>query len=216
VTEQRSDDWFKARSGCATASAFIDIVAVGKRNGEPLKARTDYLWKVATERLYGTPVESASARSLDWGIELEPYAKAAYEEETGYVIIESDFVPHPTIAHCGGSPDGLVSTDGGIEVKCPKDRRIHMQTWQNGMPVDHMPQVQGNMWVTGRKWWDFISFDPRAPAEFRLYVQRIERDDKYIATLEGLVVSFLAEVEKLIGTFYVRCENKGAALQATH
>jgi len=64
--------------------------------------------------------------------------------------------------------------------------------------LDHMPQVQGNIWVNGLDWIDFISYDPRAPEDFRLYVQRIMREDKYILALESHVVQFLAEVKKLL------------------
>ena len=56
------------------------------------------------------------------------------------------------------------------------------------------------MWVTGREWWDFVSYDPRATPEFRLYVERIARDEKYIAKLEAEVVKFLAEVQTQITT----------------
>jgi len=196
--EQGSPGWYQDRSGCATASRFIDIIAVSKRDGGPLKARTDYMWTVATERLYQTPIESITAKSLEWGKELEPFAIQAYEVETGNVIIPSGFVFHPTIEYCGASPDGLIGECGGIEIKCPKDRRVHMQTWRYGMPEDHIPQVQGNIWVNDLEWIDFISYDPRAPERFRLYVQRIHRDEKYILALASHVIDFLADVKSLL------------------
>ncbi len=199
MDDQGTEQWHQDRSGCATASQFCDIIAVSKKDGKPLKARDDYIWKVVTERLYGTPTESVTAKSMEWGKELEPFARQAYEVLTGSIIVPSGFVFHPTIAFCGASPDGLIEQDGGIEIKCPKDRRVHMQTWLTGMPVDHMPQVQGNMWVNDRAWWDFISYDPRAPIEFQLYVQRIHRTDHYIKALESHVVEFLKEAEALLG-----------------
>ena len=156
------------------------------------------MWTVATERLYQTPTESVSAKSLEWGKELEPFAIQAYEVETGNVIIASGFVSHPDIEYCGASPDGLIGKVGGIEIKCPKDRRIHMQTWRYGMPEDHIPQVQGNIWINNLDWIDFISYDPRAPERFRLYVQRIIRDEKYILALASHVIEFLSDVEKLV------------------
>lgn len=194
MSEQGSVEWLQERCGCATASRFIDIIAVGK-NGNPLKARDDYKWTLIGEQFYGTPTESFSAKATEWGKDLEPFARQAYEVSTGSFIDSSGFVLHPTIAHCGASPDGLVGKDGGIEVKCPKDRRVHLQTWRNGMPPDHLPQVQGNIWVNDLKWLDFISFDPRAPEGFRLYVQRIWRDDKYILALQSHIEEFLREVE---------------------
>lgn len=173
-------------------------------SGKPFKALEDYMWTLATERFYGSPVESFTARSTDWGKELEPYALEAYEVETGNIVDASGFVLHPLIPFCGASPDGLIGTDGGIEIKCPKDRRVHMRTWLAGMPKEHIPQVQGNLWVHHRKWFDFISYDPRAPEGFRLYVERIYRDDDYIRVLEAKITRFLGDVEKLVWDFYAR------------
>jgi len=198
MIEQGSLGWHEARSGSATASRFADIIAVSKLTGEPLKARTDYMWQLVTERLYRSPTEAFTSGPTEWGKKLEPFARQAYEVETGNIVIASEFVSHPRIEFCGSSPDGLIIPGGGIEIKCPKDRRVHMQTWRYGMPLDHMPQVQGNIWVNGLDWLDFISYDPRAPEDFRLYVQRIMREDKYILALESHVVQFLAEVKKLL------------------
>lgn len=157
------------------------------------------MWKLACDRVYEMPEEQVSARSLQWGNDLEPFARQRYEIQTGSVIVPSGFVLHPTIAWCGASPDGLIELDGGIEIKCPKTRRVHLETWFNGMPEEHIPQVQGNLWITGRQWYDFISFDPRAPEDLQLYVQRIHRDDKYILALESHVIEFLEQVLKLAG-----------------
>ncbi len=202
MSEQGTQEWLNDRCGCASASRFIDIIAVSKSSGKPLKAREDYMWSVAGEQFYGVPTEPASAKSMDWGHALEPYAKEAYEIETGLIVVSSGFVRHPAIDWCGGSPDGLVNDDGGIEIKCPKDRRVHMQTWRNGMHVDHLPQVQGNIWINEREWFDFISYDPRAPEDFRLYVQRIWRNDKYIKALESHIVEFLADVKTIVEGMY--------------
>lgn len=204
MSEQGTQAWLNDRSGCATASRFADIIAVSKSNGRPLKARDDYLWTLAGERLYGTPTEAFTAKATEWGKELEPFARQGYEIQTGNVIVPSGFVPHKSIDYCGASPDGLIESNGGVEIKCPKDRRVHIQTWRDGMPVDHLPQVQGNIWVNERDWFDFISFDPRAPEEFRLYVQRIYRDDKYILALQSHVVDFLADVERLLWELHER------------
>lgn len=198
MSEQGTEEWLKARMGCATASCFKDIIAVSKSTGKPLKAREDYLWKLAVERLYDRHSESTSARSLEWGTALEPFAKQTYQIEKGVLIDNSGFVLHPTIEFCGASPDGLIDKNGGIEIKCPKDERIHMQTWRFGMSPDHLPQVQGNIWINDREWFDFISYDPRAPRGLRLYVQRIIRNDKYIKALESHVVEFLDDVKKLV------------------
>lgn len=87
---------------------------------------------------------------------------------------------------------------GLIEIKCPFNSAVHLGTILNGMPEDHMPQVQGLMWVTGAEWCDFVSFDPRMPAELQLYVQRIERNAEYIVNMEKEIIAFQAEVAALI------------------
>lgn len=197
MSNQGTAEWLLERLGHASASRFADILAVSAK-GVPLKAREDYLMQLVTERLYNRPTESASSQAMQWGRESEPLARAAYEVETGVIVTESDFIKHPTLPFVGASPDGLIGEDGGYESKCPATSRIHVATWRDGMPKEHTAQVQGCMWVTGRKWWDFISYDPRAAESMRLYVQRIERDDKYITNLENEVVKFLAEVEAQI------------------
>ena len=98
----------------------------------------------------------------------------------------------------GASPDGYVSDDGGLEIKCPYQTAIHIETLQKGMPKEHTPQVQGCMWISGRQWWDFVSYDPRLPEALQLYVQRIERDQAFIDKLEEEVRRFLVEVDQTV------------------
>lgn len=192
-SNQGTQDWHVDRLGHVTASRFQDILP-GKKGGY-LQERDKYMLQLATERIYQRPTESASSQSMQWGKDAEPFARAAYEIATGSIVLESDFVKHPTIPFCGCSPDGLIDDDGGYESKCPANSAIHIATWRDGMPEAHKAQVQGCMLVTGRKYWDFISYDPRATPEFRLYIQRIERDEEYIAMLEREIIKFLADVE---------------------
>ena len=159
-SDQGSADWLRARAGCATASCFADIIAIGK-TGKPLKAREDYLMRLVVERLTGEPVESASSFAMSWGTDAEPYARAEYEIQTGNMVDEVGFVKHPVHLWLGASSDGMVGKDGGIEIKCPHNSAVHLQTWAEGMPEAHIAQVQGQMWVLGLEWTDFVSFDPR-------------------------------------------------------
>jgi putative phage-type endonuclease len=198
MSNQGSQEWLNDRLGHASASRFADILAVNAK-GVPLKSREDYMMQLVTERLYNRATDSASSQAMQWGKDSEPLARAAYEVETGSIVTESDFVKHPSIKFVGCSPDGLIGTDGGYESKCPSTSRIHVQTWRDGMPKEHTAQVQGCMWVTGRKWWDFISYDPRACEAMRIYIERIERDEAYIKNLESEVIKFLGEVQTQIG-----------------
>lgn len=191
--EQRSAEWFAQRAGKITASRFIDVVS-RTRTGQPTADRVRYLRELVFERLAGAARHSISSRALTWGTEVEAFAREAYELQTGYVVRQAEFMLHARYPFIGASADGLVDPDGGIEVKSPHDEGIAIATWLDGMPAEHMPQVQGNMAVHGRSWWDFISYDPRQAPHLRLYVQRIPRDDAYIARLIAELEAFEAEV----------------------
>lgn len=203
-SDQGSTDWLRERAGHATASCFADILAVSKRDGKPLKARDDYLMRLVVERITGEPTESVSSFATQWGTDAEPYARAEYALHTGNIVKEAGFVKHPDHAWIGASSDGLVGSNGGIEIKCPHNSAIHLATWRDGMPEQHMAQVQGQMWVLGLEWIDFCSYDPRmqnGADHLKLYRQRIPRDAIYIKELERQVLSFLAEVQDEINQF---------------
>lgn len=194
---QGSDDWREARSGLITASRFADVIAV-RRDGKPTAARAKYLRLLAFERLANAPVREIHSRSMEWGTELETFAREAYELETGRFVTQAGLVIHPEHPFIGCSPDGLIGADGGLEIKCPHDETVHIGTWLDGMPADHLPQVQGAMFVTGREWWDFVSYDPRQAEHLNLYVQRISRDQDYIDALEIGLLQFEAELQQLV------------------
>jgi putative phage-type endonuclease len=189
---QRDDDWYAARCGKATASRFRDAMATLK-NGQPAQAQRDYLTELVVERLTGQPVQKFTTAAMLWGTEQEAAARAAYAQSTGTEVEETGFIAHDTL-YAGCSPDGLVDWDGLIEIKCPYNSAVHIETLLGGMPAEHMPQVQGQMWITGRQWCDFVSYDPRMPEPLQLYVQRIPADPKAIADLAFGISAFLKEV----------------------
>ena len=192
TADQRTADWYAARIGKATASRFKDAIAALK-SGAPAQAQRDYATELVVERLTQQPVQRYATAAMQWGTEQEPAARAAYERATGTSVEETGFIAHDTLL-AGCSPDGLVDWDGLIEIKCPYNSAVHIETLLNGMPDEHIPQVQGQMWITGRQWCDFVSFDPRMPEPLQLHVQRINRDPAYVADLERRVTEFLAEV----------------------
>lgn len=199
MIEQRSDEWFQQRAGKITASRFADAIAFNTKTGKPTAARQTYMRTLVAEILSGRPRHSVGSQAMTWGTEAEQFAREAYELETGLVVAEAEFTVHYAHDFIGGSPDGLVGKEGLIEIKCPHDEQVHIGTWLDGMPSDHMPQVQGNLMVTGRRWLDFISYDPRQADQYRLYVQRIERDDQYIEeTLLPGLLSFWSDVQHMV------------------
>lgn len=204
--EQRSEEWFDARRGRITASRFIDAIAVGK-NGKPLMARAKYMREIVFERLSDSCKHEISSKSLTWGTDVETFAREAYEIESGDVVLQTGFVAHPDYSFIGGSCDGLIADAGIIEIKCPHDEQVHIETWLEGMSADHIPQVQGNLLVTGRQYAVFVSYDPRVAERFRLFHQRIERDNAYI---DGVLLPGLLQFEKEVQDMIQQLEARAA------
>jgi predicted phage-related endonuclease len=132
---------------------------------------------------------------MAWGTETEPMARAAYEGAVGSLVIETGFVPHANIEMSGASPDGLVGDDGLVEIKCPMTA-THIETLLGqSVPAKYVTQMQWQMACTGRKWCDFVSFDPRMPENMQIFVKRVGRDELLIASLETEVIQFLKELD---------------------
>jgi putative phage-type endonuclease len=190
---QGSPEWYAARVGHVTASRVSDVIAKTKSGWSA--SRQNYMAELVAERLTGAPAERYQNAIMQRGTELEPDARIAYEFRTDAEVAEVGFVPHPTIAMTGASPDGLVGADGLIEIKCPLTA-THIDSLLRGyIDEKYITQMTWQMACTGRAWCDFVSFDPRLPESTRLYVLRIERDDQMVAYLEKEVRSFLAEID---------------------
>lgn len=209
MADQRTDEWFAERAGRITASQ-MHIAALprergefksGPRKGQPkpqLKALDDYAHQLAAERLTGKPRKQANGYALEWGRGVEPAAITAYQAETGYIVTACGFVRHAKYDFIGASPDFLVNEDGGGEVKSPESTEVHLETLLCGLPREHIEQIQGGLWVTGRQWWDFVSYHPDFPPEFRIYIQRVPRDEAFIAGLESACLALEADVQAIL------------------
>lgn len=193
---QGSPSWHSARCGLITASRMADVMAYGKSG--PLAARQNYLAEKVIERLTGQPIPSRDLPAMQWGHDYEGEARAVYELQSAAPVEDVGLVVHESLPFVGASPDGLVGDDGGLEIKCPMSLAVHLRTLQNGMPSEHRWQIQGNLWVTGRRWWDFVSYQPLFPESLRLYVERVQRDEDAIAKLEAECVKFNNEVEEAL------------------
>ena len=191
--QQRSEEWFAARAGSLGASSLWEAVA--KTRSGYSASRANLLARLAVERLTGQPCESYTSGAMRHGIDTEPEARDAYAFYRNAEVEEVGLVPHPSIKESHASPDGLVGADGLVEIKCPNSA-THMDFLLTGeIPEKYMTQMFWQMACTGRKWCDFVSFDPRFPEEMRLRIQRVERDETRIAELEKEVTVFLEELD---------------------
>ncbi len=207
--EQRSPEWFAMRAGKITASRVKDVMTNG-RGGKPSLTRLAYLRQVVAELHTGTEKASFRAKATDWGTESEPLNLGAYEAYSGEFVTPAGFIAHPDYPFIGASPDFLVGEDGGGEMKCPYSQDVHLGTLLDGMPDEHMPQVQCGLWVTGRKWWDFTSFHPDFQPHTQLYVKRVYRDEEFIKQMEVACLQFWAEVQASLKSLETFRQEKSA------
>jgi YqaJ-like viral recombinase domain len=194
VPEQGSEAWLQQRVGKATASKFAAIMSTKKGGGETA-VRRDYRVELVVERLTGRPTPVFESWPMRQGREREPLARTVFEVQTGIFVHEAGFVEHEELM-AGASPDGLIAADGGLELKCPtaSTHFDYLRLPDGTCPEDYEWQVHGGMWVTGRKFWYFGSFNPEFPENLQLVVRRIERDEAKIAALDAGVRQFLIEV----------------------
>lgn len=199
---QGSPEWHQARLGKVTASKVADVMARTKSGYAATRA--NYAAQLIIERLTGQPTECFTNDAMRWGTEKEPEARRAYAFRTDNDVTEVGFVDHPVISLSGASPDGLIGDDGLLEIKCP-NTATHLDTLQTGAPPSkYVSQMQWQMASTGRQWCDFVSYDPRLPEDFRIFIARVERDDETIAQMETEVVAFLAEIDARINELNAR------------
>ena len=192
--EQRSEEWFQARLGKVTASRVADVLAKIK-SGESA-SRRNYKIQLVSERLTGEKQETYINQAMQDGIDREQFARDRYVQQFGEVE-EVGFVKHPTL-EAGASPDGMVGDDGIIEIKCPMGSTHTETLMTQDIPSKYIPQVQFQLLVTGRKWCDFVSYNPMFPEHLQVFVKRIEADPVYQKELEMEVKQFLGEVDDVI------------------
>lgn len=184
---QGSEAWHAARLGIPTASNFGKIVTP---SGKASSQADAYMHQLVAERLLGRAIDSAGDSAwMERGQITEAEAVAFYELRTGE---DTHAVGFATLddGSAGCSPDRLVGDDGGLEIKCPS-APVHVGYLLDVEPRKYWPQIQGALWITGREWWDFLSYCPELPPA----LVRYERDEEYIKLLAYGVETF---VERLV------------------
>ena len=191
--EQRTDDWYSIKLGKIGASSMSNVLAKGQG-----KTRQSYMMKLLAERDTGVSSSNYCNDAMLYGIENEEYARNAYEMETGNTVEQVGFVELNEFVGC--SPDGLVGDDGLLEIKIPNSDTHLSYILENRIPPEYVVQVQTQLWVTGRKWLHFVSYNPRSKWK-PFWMVETKRDEKKIKEIEvgvELFINELLEIERVI------------------
>lgn len=185
-----SQEWREQRIGFATASRFREVISEprstkDKEAGKLSQSSLSYMYEVIGEIITGEPADSVSTPATRWGNLHEPHALQEYAEIRCVEVQRPYFVEHPQHRYVGCTVDSFIADDGNVEVKCPFSTKNHIRTVvERRIPSDYIPQVQGQLWVTGRQWCDFVSYDPRiSDQRWRTVIVRVDRDEKMIAKI---------------------------------
>ena len=192
--EQGSPEWLAARLGIPSASMFAKIVTT---KGIWSASADAYINQLVAERLTGEREEVFQSHHMLRGTELEPDARDLYSLMSDAEVTEVGFCLHDTLS-AGCSPDGLIGDDGGLEIKCPAPS-THVEYLRGEvLPSKYKQQVMGCLWITGREWWDFVSYHPT----MKPLIVRVERDEEYIAALEKCVTKAVNLIEENVEKFF--------------
>jgi putative phage-type endonuclease len=167
--EQQSVAWFQAKCGRVTGTRFKNLISK-----DITDSYKDLVTNIVCEIITGKMEETYSNALMEYGLETEPEARKEYETITGIEIKQVGFfIPdedHKYHEWIGISPDGLIESDGMIEIKCPL-ARTHFEYIEAGkLPSEYRYQIQGQLFVSGLKWCDFMSYVPgMKPFIIRVY-----------------------------------------------
>jgi hypothetical protein len=162
-----------------------------ERTRKPSASANKYLHELLAEWAIGEPGGDPSYDGAGWmdrGTRMEQDAVNWYEvqrdidtEEVGTILTDD------RLAGC--SPDRLVGDDGGLEIKCPS-AKVHVGYLLGEGTHQYTCQVQGSMWVTGRKWWDLLIWSPLLPC----ILKRHEPDEEWLAAFVPIMEGFQAQL----------------------
>jgi len=195
---QGTEEWKESRRGKVTASHIADIMATGK-GGKPSASRENYLIEKALERVTGNHApDSFKSAAMQRGTELEPIARAEYELATGSDVDEVDLIDHPTLPNTGASPDGRVSVEGMVEIKCPEQKQHLVTLRTREIKREYMLQMQWQMECDRRQWCDFVSYNPDYPEKLRMVVIRVERNERLLEEIRAAVIAAEEDIVRIV------------------
>lgn len=200
--EQGSQDWHDLRCGIPTASQFDRLVT--PKAWKPSASIDDYVAELVAEYMLGEPVEIESVW-MARGRTIEREARAWYALEHGVTVEQVGFITDD-LEEVGCSPDGLIGEDGGLEIKVPAAKN-HAAYLINPakFTAAYWHQCQGGLWITGRKWWDLVSYCPprHSPKAIGMppVVVRIEPNLDYHAILAECVAELRRKLDEVLVRF---------------
>lgn len=186
IDGEPNPEWVAARNGIPTASEFKKIITPAKM--EPSKSAVEYMGQKVAEWLIGEPCDAGkSSPWMNRGTDMEDRARCRYSFDTGETVCEVGFCYMDKRRLVGCSPDGLVGDDGGLEAKVPgaKGHVLYADDTEK-LVRDYKLQIHGCILVTGRKWWDVMSWHPTIEP----VVVRVRRDPEIIARLGDAIDDF--------------------------
>ena len=187
--EQNSAEWHEARLGIPTASEFKRIVTP---TGKLSASRDGYIAQLVAEYFLGVSMVDLDGNEwIERGKALEPEARRYYSFVRDTDVRSVGFCYKDADKAVGCSPDGLEGVSGGLELKCPMAATHLLYLARDALPREYAMQVQGCLWVTGREWWDFMSYFPDLPP----LIVRVEPDPDIQAALDKHIPQFVAELE---------------------
>ena len=189
--EQGTPEWLENRLGIPTASRFEDMMKRCRDKKSMGKVAEKYAYELAAQRITEELPEGFTTSHTQRGNDVEPYVVELYEERTGNKCNILGFIRNE---YAGYSPDRLVGDKGCIEVKTKKPE-LHIECIIGGeVPSEHMKQIQGGLWVSGREWCDFVCYSPKLP----LFIRRVYRDEKMIEQIEHSAIEFNKYIDDIV------------------
>ena len=170
--EQRSDEWFEVKKGKFSASDANTIQALGK-------GLDSLVYKKVAEIISGKDQDEYVSADMERGVENEDFARTAYEIATGNIVKQAGFIELDEYTGC--SPDGLVGDDGLVEIKCQRGYKYVELAVTKEIDKKYLDQMQMQMYVTGRKWCDYVCYDENFPEPL---IIRIDSDPEVHAKIK--------------------------------
>jgi len=201
-----SPEWFKDRQGSFTGSEVWKLMTEPRSKSESIsKTAETYILEKVWEKLSGKVKSGFDNFATEWGNDNEPIAKKWYTKLTGRDVNDAQLVFNPDLKYFTGSPDGLIGDDGLIEIKCPFNGANHLkhcfitsdEYFKKEHP-DYYWQIMSYLYLTGREWCDFVSFDPRIDCDLGMFIYRLNKNEAEFTALEKKV----KECRELFDQFY--------------